>query len=65
MRGIKIPQQEFVLQMQGGGLMREGGLFVGHYGTSHSFYLCLTLATCRKSYFLVILSTNDVNTNAS
>ena len=24
MRGIKIPQQEFVLKMQGG-LMREGG----------------------------------------
>ena len=26
MRGIKIPQQEFALKMQGGGgLMREGG----------------------------------------
>ena len=33
MRGIKIPQLEFALKMQGG-LMREGGggVFVGHYG---------------------------------
>ena len=32
MRGIKIPQYEFALKMQGG-LMREGGVFAGHYGT--------------------------------
>ena len=37
MRGIKIPQQDFALKMQGG-LMREGrgggwgGIFAGHYG---------------------------------
>ena len=34
MRGIKIPQQDFVLEMPGG-LMREGGgggVFAGHYG---------------------------------
>ena len=31
MRGIKIPQQDFALKMPGG-LMREGGLFAGHYG---------------------------------
>ena len=34
MRRIKIPQQYFALKMQGGGgLMREGGVFAGHYGT--------------------------------
>ena len=27
MRGIKIPQQDFVLKTQGG-----GGIFAGHYG---------------------------------
>ena len=27
MHGIKIPQQEFALKMQGG-----GGVFAGHYG---------------------------------
>ena len=31
MRGIKIPQYEFALKMQGG-LMHEGGVFAGHYG---------------------------------
>ena len=31
MRGRKIPPQDFALKMQGA-LMREGGLFVGHYG---------------------------------
>ena len=31
MRGIEIPLQDFVLKMQGG-LMREGGVFAGHYG---------------------------------
>ena len=33
MCGIKIPQQDFALKMQGGGLMREGGggIFAGHY----------------------------------
>ena len=28
MRGIKIPQQDFALKMQGGGLMREGGAYL-------------------------------------
>ena len=28
MSGIKIPQQEFALKMQGGGLMREGGMYL-------------------------------------
>ena len=32
MRGIKIPQQDFALKRQGGGLMYEGGVFAGHYG---------------------------------
>ena len=31
MRGIKIPPQDFALKMQGGGLIREGGVFAGHY----------------------------------
>ena len=30
MCGIKIPQQDFVLKMQGG-LMCEGSVFLGHY----------------------------------
>ena len=30
MRGIKIPHQDFALKRQGG-LMCEGGVFVGHY----------------------------------
>ena len=37
MRGIKIPQQEFALKMQGGGgLCARGvvGLFAEHYGTN-------------------------------
>ena len=33
MRGIKIPQYEFALYMQGG-LMRRGGVFAGHYGNN-------------------------------
>ena len=43
MRGIKIPQQDFALKIQGG-LMGEGGggVFAGHYGTcklhSSNFY---------------------------
>ena len=33
MHEIKIPQQEFMLKMQGGGgLCTRGGVFVGHYG---------------------------------
>ena len=32
MRGIKIPQYEFALKMQGGGLYARGGVFAGHYG---------------------------------
>ena len=32
MRGIKTPLQNFALKMQGR-LMREGGVFAGHYGT--------------------------------
>ena len=35
MRGIKIPQQDFALKSQGE-LMCEGGVFAGHYGTSHT-----------------------------
>ena len=31
MRGIKIPQYEFALKMQGGGLCARGGIFAGHY----------------------------------
>ena len=31
MCGIKIPQHDFALQMQGGG----GGVFAGHYGMLH------------------------------
>ena len=31
MRGIKIPQQDFALKMQGG-LCARGGVFAGHYG---------------------------------
>ena len=41
MRGIKIPQYEFALKMQGGGgggggggLCARGGVFAGHYGNS-------------------------------
>ena len=30
MRGIKIPQQEFALKMQGGGLCVRGSVFAGH-----------------------------------
>ena len=34
MCGIKIPQQDFALKMQMGGLMLGGGdIFAGHYGT--------------------------------
>ena len=35
MCGIKIPQQDFVLKMQGGGAYAQeaGGVFAGHYGT--------------------------------
>ena len=29
---IKIPQQDFVLKIMQVGLMREGGVFAGHYG---------------------------------
>ena len=32
MRGITIPQQEFTLKMQGGGLCARGGVFAGYYG---------------------------------
>ena len=38
MRGIKIPQQEFVRKMQGG-LCAMGGVFAGHYGSHMSLYL--------------------------
>ena len=34
MYGIKIPQQDFALKMQGG-LCARGGLFAGHYGNMH------------------------------
>ena len=36
MREIKIPQYEFALKMQEG-LMREGGIFAGHYGINVYF----------------------------
>ena len=35
MHGIKIPQHDFALKMQGRP-MREGGVFAGHYGTRES-----------------------------
>ena len=40
MCGIKTPQQDFALKMQGG-LMREGGgvVFAEHYGTHSSIAL--------------------------
>ena len=31
MRGIKIPQYEFALKLQGGLTREEGGVFAGHY----------------------------------
>ena len=34
MSGIKIPHQDFALKRQGG-LMREGGVFAGHYGITY------------------------------
>ena len=39
MRGIEIPQYEFALKMQGE-LMREGGVFAGHYGNCY----CINMA---------------------
>ena len=38
LHGIKIPQYELALKMQGG-LMREGGggVFAGHYGKSVAY----------------------------
>ena len=39
MHGIKIPQQEYVLKMQGGGLMREGGRICGTNNTKKSLKL--------------------------
>ena len=33
MSGIKIPLQDFALQMQGGAYARGGGIFAGHYGS--------------------------------
>ena len=33
MGGIKIPQQDYALKMQGGGLYARVGIFAGHYGT--------------------------------
>ena len=43
MCGIKIPQQDFALKMPGG-LMHEGGVFAGHYGTCT---LACSTSTCR------------------
>ena len=38
MRGIKISPHDLALKMQGGGgLMREGGVFAGHYGSVQDF----------------------------
>ena len=36
MHGIKIPQHDFAIKMQGGH-MREGGVFAGHYGILLSY----------------------------
>ena len=33
MRGIKIPQQNFALKMQGGLCAGGGDIFAGHYNT--------------------------------
>ena len=52
MHGIKIPQQNFALKMQGpavggGGLCVKGGIFAGHYGSIFYDRLrLLDLATC-------------------
>ena len=48
MRGIKIPQYEFALKMQGS-LCAKGGVFAGHYGN-------LSLLT------MVLCSANDLCT---
>ena len=61
MRGIKIPQQDFALKSQGE-LMCEGGVFAGHYGTSHtevrqtkSFYIThLGVCTLQAQLFICI-----------
>ena len=37
MRGIKIPQQDFALKMQGGAYARGGDVFAGHYGNCAHF----------------------------
>ena len=47
MRGIKIPQYEFALKMLGG-LMREGGVFAGHYGTTYYTFIYLSIHTYIK-----------------
>ena len=46
MLGIKIPQQDFVLKMQGrkggggrGGPLCEGGVFAGHYGIFNIYHM--------------------------
>ena len=46
MRGIKIPQHEFALKMQGGGLCARGGVFAGHYGMTFAMYLSMPGYTC-------------------
>ena len=38
MRGIKIPQQNFALKMQGG-----GGVFAGHYGITVLLFVSLPI----------------------
>ena len=38
MQGIKIPQQDFALKMQGGAYARGGHVFAGHYGIIDSGY---------------------------
>ena len=68
MHGIKIPQQDFALKMQG----RGGGLFAGHYGTVMeplTFLSCsLTFCSLRNNKIsadgvLVLAGTLIVNRN--
>ena len=37
MHEVKIPLQDFALKMQGEGLMCEGSVFAGHYGSDKMY----------------------------